>query len=91
MSLDALDALEERIDKAVGTITQLKKAKDHLEGENAQLKGQLETLNKKIKSMEDKGGDLASLQDENRQLKGSQEELKSKLENIIGKLDKLQQ
>jgi len=25
MSLDALEALEERIDKAVGTITQLKK------------------------------------------------------------------
>jgi FtsZ-binding cell division protein ZapB len=91
MSLDALKALEERIDKAVGTITQLKKDKEQLEGENAQLKSQVDSLNKKMKKMEERGGDLESLQNENRQLKEAHDELKGKLEGIIGKLEKFQE
>lgn len=91
MSLDALKALEERIDKTVGAINQLKQAKEQLEGENAHLREEISALNKKIKLMEEKGGDIESLRDENRQLKSAHEELGAKLVNIIGKLEKFQQ
>lgn len=90
MSLDALKALEDRIDKAVGTIGTLKKEKDRLEAENKRLKGQVEDLTHKLKSLEEQGGDLETLRQENRQLKGAQEGLRDKLESIIGKLEKFQ-
>lgn len=91
MSLDALKALEERIDKTLETINQLKKAKEHLEGENTQLREEISTLNNKIRLMEEKGGDIGPLQNENSKLKSAQDELRIKLGNIIGKLEKLQQ
>ena len=89
MDLQALETLEERVNKAVEIIAALKNDKKKLEAENKALQGELDKLSAAMKSFEHKGEELGSLKAENQRLANAQAEIKKRLEDIISKLEKL--
>jgi FtsZ-binding cell division protein ZapB len=88
MDLQALETLEERVNKAVEVITALKNDKKKLESENKALQDELGKLSRKLEASENKGGELAALKAENQRLTGAQAEIRKRLEDIITKLEK---
>ena len=83
--------LEERINKAVDRITELKNQKEKLEKDNQDLKAKIDMLTGKLKAIESEKKQQANLEDENQKLQQSQEEAKKRLTDIIDKLDKLKE
>ena len=88
MDLQALETLEERVNKAVEVIAALKSDKKKLESENQALQGELGKLSHKLEASENKGEELAALKAENQRLTGAQAEIRKRLEDIITKLEK---
>ena len=88
MDLQALETLEERVNKAVEVIAALKSDKKKLESENQALQDDLGTLSRKLETSENKGEELAALKAENQRLTGAQAEIRKRLEDIITKLEK---
>lgn len=89
MSGDPLAILEERINRAVDKITELKNQKDKLEKDNQDLKDKIDLLTGKLKAIESEKKKQTNLEDENQKLQQSQEEAKKRLSEIIDKLEKL--
>jgi FtsZ-binding cell division protein ZapB len=88
MDLQALETLEERVNKAVEVIAALKIDKKKLESENKTLQDELGKLSRKLETSENKGEELAALKAENQRLTGAQAEIRKRLEDIITKLEK---
>ena len=88
MDLQALETLEERVNKAVEVIAGLKNDKKKLEAENKALQDELNTVAHKLKSAENRGNELAGLKAENQRLSATQAEIRKRLEDIISKLEK---
>lgn len=88
MDLQALETLEERVNKAVEVIAALKSDKKKLESENQALQDELGKLSHKLEASENKGEELAGLKAENQRLTGAQAEIRKRLEDIITKLEK---
>jgi len=89
MSGDPLAILEERINRAVDKITELKSQKEKLEKDNQDLKDKIDLLTGKLKVIESEKKQQTNLEDENQKLQQSQEEAKKRLSEIIDKLEKL--
>lgn len=89
MSGDPLAILEERINRAVDKITELKNQKEKLEQDNQDLKDKIDLLTGKLKSIESEKKQQTNLEDENQKLQQSQDEAKKRLSEIIDKLEKL--
>jgi len=89
MSGDPLAILEERINRAVDKITELKNQKEKLEKDNQDLKSKIDLLTGKLKAIENEKKQQTNLEDENQKLQQSQDEAKKRLSEIIDKLDKL--
>ncbi len=89
MSGDPLAILEERINRAVDKITELKNQKEKLEKDNQDLKDKIDHLTKRLKTIEDEKKQQTNLEDENQKLQQSQDEAKKRLTEIINKLEKL--
>lgn len=88
MDLQALETLEERVNKAVAVIAVLKNDKKKLEADNAALHDQLAKLTAKLQSVEGAGPELEGLRAENQRLTKAQAEIRRRLEEIIAKLEK---
>ena len=88
MDLQALEMLEQRVNKAVEAIAALKNDKKKLEAENKALQSQLQQQTAAMKSFENKGEELDTLKAENQRLAGAQAEIRKRLEDIITKLEK---
>jgi FtsZ-binding cell division protein ZapB len=88
MDLQALETLEERVNKAVEVIAALKNDKKKLETENQALQDELGKQSRKLEASENKGEELAALKAENQRLTGAQAEIRKRLEDIITKLEK---
>jgi predicted nuclease with TOPRIM domain len=91
MSGDPLAILEERINRAVDKITELKNQKEKLEKDNQDLKAKIDMLTGKLKAIESEKKQQINLEDENQKLQQSQEEAKKRLSDIIDKLDKIKE
>jgi chromosome segregation ATPase len=91
MSGDPLAILEERINRAVDKITELKNQKEKLEKDNQDLKAKIDMLTGKLKAIESEKKQQTNLEDENQKLQQSQEEAKKRLSDIIDKLDKFKE
>jgi FtsZ-binding cell division protein ZapB len=89
MSGDPLAILEERINKAVDRITELKHQKEKLEKDNQDLKAKIDMLTGKLKAIENEKKQQTNLEDENQKLQQSQDEAKKRLTDIIDKLEKI--
>jgi len=89
MSGDPLAILEERINRAVDKITELKSQKEKLEKDNQDLKDKIDLLTGKLKVIESEKKQQTNLEDENQKLQQSQEDAKKRLTEIIDKLEKL--
>ena len=89
MSGDPLTILEERINRAVDKITELKNQKEKLEKDNQDLKAKIDMLTGKLKAIESEKKQQTNLEDENQKLQQSQDEAKKRLTEIIDKLEKL--
>ena len=88
MDLQALETLEDRVNKAVEAIAALKNDKKKLEAENKALQSQLQQQSAAMKSFENKGEEIDTLKAENQRLANAQAEVKRRLEEIISKLEK---
>ena len=88
MDLQALETLEQRVNKAVEAIAALKNDKKKLEAENKALQSQLQQQSAAMKSFENKGEEIDTLKAENQRLANAQAEVKRRLEEIISKLEK---
>jgi hypothetical protein len=88
MDLQALEALEERVNKAVAVIAGLKDDKKKLESENGALRQQLDGMAKQQQSAETASAELEGLRAENRRLTGLQAEIRRRLEGVIAKLER---
>jgi len=88
MDLQALETLEERVNKAVEIIAALKGDKKKLEAENKALQGELDKLSASMKSFENKGEEIGRLKAENQRLANAHAEIKKRLEDVISKLEK---
>ncbi|MBI4727138.1 cell division protein ZapB [candidate division TA06 bacterium] len=89
MSGDPLAILEERINRAVDKMAELKNQKEKLEKDNQDLKAKIDLLTGKLKAIENEKKQQTNLEDENQKLQQSQEEAKKRLSEIIDKLEKL--
>lgn len=88
MDLQALETLEDRVNKAVEAIAALKNDKKKLEAENKALQAELQKLSASMKSFENKGEEIITLKAENQRLADAQAEIRRRLEDIISKLEK---
>ncbi|GEM_PF-1746493 len=88
MDLQALETLEERVNKAVAVIAGLKDEKKKLEADNQALRRQLEELARKLQATETEGAALAELRAENQRLSAVQAETRRRLADVIAKLEK---
>jgi FtsZ-binding cell division protein ZapB len=88
MDLQALETLEDRVNKAVEAIAALKNDKKKLEAENKALQAELQKLSASMKSFENKGEEIVTLKAENQRLADAQAEIRRRLEDIISKLEK---
>ncbi|MDI6739108.1 MAG: cell division protein ZapB [Candidatus Edwardsbacteria bacterium] len=88
MDLQALETLEERVNKAVEVIAGLKNDKKKLEANNKALQDELNKQSHKLKSFENKGEEINALKADNQRLAGAQAEIRKRLEDIITKLEK---
>ncbi len=88
MDLQALETLEDRVNKAVEAIAALKNDKKKLEAENKALQAELQKLSASMKSFENKGEEIVTLKAENQRLADAQAEIRKRLEDIISKLEK---
>ena len=79
MEMQALEILEERVNRAVAMVAELKAEKKELE------------QGSKMKSLEEKGERLQALEAENRRITQAQAEVKRRLEDIIAKLEKFKE
>ncbi len=88
MDLQALETLEERVNKAVAVIAGLKDEKKKLEADNQALRRQLEELARKLQTTETEGAALAELRAENQRQSAVQAETRRRLADVIAKLEK---
>jgi hypothetical protein len=91
MEMQALEVLEERVNRAVALVAELKADKKGLELENMSQREEIGTLTGKIKSLEEKGERLQALEAENQGIRQAQAEVKRRLEDIIAKLEKFKE
>ena len=91
MEMQALEILEERVNRAVAMVAELKAEKKELEQGSKAQQIEIQTLTGKMKSLEEKGERLQALEAENRRITQAQAEVKRRLEDIIAKLEKFKE
>jgi FtsZ-binding cell division protein ZapB len=76
--MDALEKLEEKINRAVALIERLNEEKEELKQENSELRGKLSEVESKLKKIEGHEGEKTDI-------------VKEKLNGILNKLETLEQ
>ena len=80
---EILARLSERVERAIGTIQELRKERDTLKSRVAQLESQLE-------GHEEASTRLTSLEDEQDRLRKERGEIRNRIESILGTLESLE-
>jgi FtsZ-binding cell division protein ZapB len=80
---EILSRLAERVERAVGTIQELRRDRD-------QLRARVEELEARLKDQDDANDRLASLEEEHERFKEERGEIRSRIETILSSLEALE-
>jgi FtsZ-binding cell division protein ZapB len=80
---EILARLAERVEKAVGTIHELRRDRD-------QLRARVEELETRLKDQDDANARLESLEDEHERFKQERGEIRDRIETILSSLEALE-
>lgn len=80
---EILSRLSERVEKAVGTIQELRRERD-------QLRARVTELETRMKDQDEATTRLDTLEEEHDRLKREREEIRDRIENILGSLEALE-
>ncbi|HEV7239778.1 MAG TPA: cell division protein ZapB [Thermoanaerobaculia bacterium] len=80
---EILGRLSERVEKAVGTIQELRRERD-------QLRARVQELEARMKDQDEAATRLDTLEEEHDRLKRERGEIRDRIENILGSLEALE-
>lgn len=91
MEIQQLDILEERITRAIDLIGQLKSENEELKGRVIEIEGESQSKQRLIEQLKEENQGLRLLHNEASLGKEKQEKIRSKVEQMLSKLDELQE
>ena len=81
---EILGRLSERVERAVGTIQDLRKERD-------QLRARVEELESRLREQDDSAARLESLEEEQERFRRERGEIRDRIENILSSLETLEE
>jgi predicted nucleic acid-binding Zn-ribbon protein len=91
MQMENFDKLEERINKILGVVDKLKQENDQIASSYNDLSSKIFEYEKKQKTISEENNHLRkSMNDQESKFKTKEEKIKKKLENVLGKIQTLE-